>query len=287
MYLILSISSSATILILFRLFKTYKVNTKQAIVFNYISAFCVGLIASEQPFRFDAIINSNWLFGAAGLGLLFICVFNLMAITAQRNGLSVVSVASKMSVIIPISVGVMLYQEVLSTFQVVGIILALVSVYLVSIKSNDTEQLNTSLLLPTLVFFGSGIIDSALKYFETYHLTQEMIALFSACIFLFAAIFGAIWIFGLNGQNNRTIQIKNISAGVLLGVVNYYSIYFLIQALKINWLNSATVFTINNVTIVAVSSIIGVLLFKETISKVNLTGIVLALLSIILISTVC
>ncbi|WP_232827434.1 EamA family transporter [Winogradskyella aurantiaca] len=259
-------------------------DTRQAIVINYVSAFLFGLWSYEQPLSASTVLNSSWLYGAILLGLLFITIFNLMAVTAQSNGLSVVSVASKMSVIIPIVLGVILYDEVLKTPQVLGIILALIAVYLVSVKKEDSAYLKKSFLFPFLVFLGSGIIDSSLKYFENYHLTKDLISIFSACIFLFAALFGSIWIFGIQKQKLSSFKGKSLLAGLVLGVVNYYSIYFLIQALKIEWLNSATVFTINNVSIVAISSITGFIIFKESISKSNFAGIFLALISIYLIS---
>jgi len=284
MYLIFSVASSTMILILFRLFKSLNVNTKQAILINYLSAFCFGLWSYEGPISLTTIVNSSWLYGAVFLGFLFIAIFNLMAITAQKNGLSIVSVASKMSVVIPIIVGMILYKESLSITQSVGIVLALVAVYLASYRKEDPNKLNPSILLPFLVFLGSGIIDSALKYFETYHLSSEAIPLFSSSIFFFAACFGFIWIFSLKDKRIKYFTKKSLLAGFVLGVVNYYSIYFIIQALKINWLTSATVFTINNVSIVAISSIIGFLIFKESISKLNLLGILLAVIAISLIS---
>lgn len=283
-YLILCIASSTFILVLFRLFKSYNIDRTHAILINYISAFSLGIISFEQPISLGMILNSSWIYGALVLGLLFISIFNLMAITTQKNGLSVVSVASKMSLVIPVALGVVLYNEVLRPRQIVGILLALAAVYCISVKTEEQKKLGKSLLFPLLVFLGSGIIEGALKYFENYHVQQSYIALFSACIFLFAALFGSIWIFGIQKQKLSQFKTKSIVAGVLLGVVNYYSIYFLLQVLKLNWLNSGTVFTINNVSIVSLSSLIGFTLFKESISRLNLTGILLAVLSIFLIS---
>jgi drug/metabolite transporter (DMT)-like permease len=283
-YLLLSILSSTCILVLFRLFTSFRIDTKQAIVINYVSAFLCGLWSYDPPIHLGSIISSTWFYGALALGILFITIFNLMAVTAQKNGLSVVSVASKMSVIIPIVLGVLLYDEVLTAAQILGIGLALAAVYLVSFKKGEASKTRNSFLFPFMVFLGSGIIDSSLKYFENFHLTKDLISLFSATIFLFAAIFGAIWIFGIKKQRIGSFKRKSIIAGAVLGIANYYSIYFIIQALKIDWLNSATIFTINNVSIVAISSILGYAIFKESISKSNLVGIVIAILSILLIS---
>ena len=101
-YLLLSIVASTLLFIIFKLFNVYKINTFQAIVANYAVACIYGLMSYDSDINTNDIVNSEWFYGAIGLGFLFISVFNLMALTAQKNGLSVASVASKMSVIIPI-----------------------------------------------------------------------------------------------------------------------------------------------------------------------------------------
>ena len=92
-YLILSVISSTAIFILFKLFKKYKVNTLHAIVVNYITASSCGILLSEQDIDVSEILHSYWLYAAIALGFLFISIFNVMALTAQKNGLSVASVA--------------------------------------------------------------------------------------------------------------------------------------------------------------------------------------------------
>jgi len=110
-YLLLSILSSTGIFILFKLFKIYKINTLQAIVVNYIAAFCSGLFIYNGEIILSEIVTANRFLHAFILSLLFISIFNVMALTAQKNGLSVVSVASKMSVIIPIVFGIVVLDE--------------------------------------------------------------------------------------------------------------------------------------------------------------------------------
>ena len=65
-----------------------------------------------------------------------------MALTAQKNGLSVASVASKMSVIIPILFGIYVYNESYRIIKIIGIILALIAVYLTSLKQKDNVVSN-------------------------------------------------------------------------------------------------------------------------------------------------
>ena len=77
---------------------------------------------------------------------------------------------------------------------------------------------------------------------------------------------------------------KNLIAGIILGVPNYYSILFLIKALQIKGFESSTLFTINNVGIVVVSTIVGLILFKEKFSLKNKIGILLAITGIVLVA---
>ena len=116
--LVLSIVASTLIFVVFKLFDRFKVNIFQAIVFNYVVACCCGLFFYSDNISFVEITSSSWFLYAMGLGCLFITVFNLMAITTQRSGLSVVSVATKMSLVIPILFGLLYYKEKFRSVQI-------------------------------------------------------------------------------------------------------------------------------------------------------------------------
>ena len=278
-YLLLSILSSTGIFVIFKLFSKFKVYTLQAIVINYITASICGLLYTQSSISIMEIANSNWIIGAACLGVLFISIFNLMALTAQKNGLSVASVASKMSMIIPIIFGIVVFDESVGFQKVIGIILAFLAVYLVSVKHKETNQKGT-LLLPLLLFLGSGIIDTSINFFAP----DDDIPLFSAVIFGCAFCIGCLVLLRNYCANNTLLMPKAIPFGMLLGVVNYGSIYFLLKALRMEDLESSDIFTLNNVIIVALSSLVGLVVFKEVISKQNWLGIGVAIISIILVT---
>ena len=279
-YLSLSILSSTAIFILFKLFKKHNVNTLHAIVVNYITAGTCGIVFSEQSTSFPAIVNSSWVYVAIALGFLFISIFNVMALTAQKNGLSVASVASKMSVIIPILFGILIYKESIGIQKTTGIILALVAVFLTSIKRKDDTVLTQSVYLPLLLFFGSGIIDTSVNHFAP----ENNIPLFLTVIFAVAGFIGIIISIYNVVQNESKFKFKAVPFGFALGTVNYGSMYFLLKALRIEGFESSNIFTINNVAIVGVSALVGLILFKEHISKQNWLGILIAIASIILVT---
>ncbi|NQX76175.1 EamA/RhaT family transporter [Gilvibacter sp.] len=283
--LLLSIVSSTIILTLFKAFGRFKVNTFQAIVVNYIVAASCGYVAYGAFNLEDAPWTKTWFLPAICLGVLFIAIFNLMALTAQRLGLSVVSVATKMSVAIPILFGFLYYKEMATFPKLVGIGLALVALYLSSKKSGEQSVVGLKdLALPLLVFLGSGVIDTSIKFLEEDRVGSAEVSQFSATIFAAAALSG-ILLLGYKAIRSKVIVAsRNIVAGIALGIPNYFSIYFLVQALRISYLDSATVFTLNNIAIVVLATLTGILLFKERLSASNWTGIGLALVSIAIIA---
>ncbi len=283
-YLLLSILASTTIFVVFKLFERYQINTLQAIVANYITACFCGLLSHHPTVEITKITPYKWVYGAIALGFLFIAVFNLMALTAQRNGLSVASVASKMSVVIPVVFGLYAYNESISFQKVFGIILALIAVYLAAIKTRTSINFKQGLLLPFLLFLGSGIIDTSIKYLETTYVAKNDIPIFSATIFGCAAIIGIVILVYKAFSNTFKFELKNGIGGIILGIINYYSIFYLLKALQFDGLESSTLFTVNNVAIVMASTLVGLFLFKESISKKNWLGISLAVISIVLVT---
>lgn len=283
-YLILSIVASSLIFLIFKLLEKYKLNTLLAIVINYIVACVTGILSYEESINVSSIANSKWFIGAILLGFLFITIFNVMAMTSQKNGLSVASVASKMSVVIPVTFGIYAYNESIGFQKLFGILLALIAVYLASVKSKTKVNFKKNLMYPLLLFCGSGIIDTSIKYLESTYLSENGIPVFSATIFFFAAIIGTLLLLVNVYKKKFIFDFKSVFFGVILGVVNYCSIYFLLKALHFEGTESSTIFTINNVAIVMLSTLLGLFLFKERITPKNWAGIGLAVVAIILVS---
>ncbi len=284
-YLLLSILSSSIIFVVFKLFKRFEVNTLQAIIVNYFIACSVGYFGFVGDANISEIPSKPWFYGTLVLGLLFIIVFNLAAITTQRSGLSVVSVATKMSVAIPVLFGILYFNESTGLLKVLGIILALVAVYLSSIKAKTGIAIKKrNLIYPILVFIGSGLIDTLIKFIESGYVNKTDVALFSSTIFSVAGTIGILVLIFQGITGKLKITGKNIIGGIALGIPNFFSIYFLVLALRNNEFESSTIFTINNVAIVLVSTLLGIILFKEKLITKNWIGIILAIIAILLVA---
>jgi drug/metabolite transporter (DMT)-like permease len=241
---------------------------------------------TQNSIELSAIPQYNWFYYTLALGALFIIVFNLMAITTQHSGLSVVAVATKMALVIPIAFGLWYYKEPLGPFKAAGIVFALIAVYLVSVKKDSGIILQKrNLVLPLLVFLGSGLIDTSLNFLQNDFITNKsLIPLFSSTIFMTAGIIGITVLMAQKIKGVLILEFKNVVAGIVLGIPNYFSIYFLVKALRSDLFDSSDIFTINNVTIVIISTLLGIVFFRERLSMKNWIGIILAIISIALVS---
>ena len=278
-YLILCILFSSAIFIIFKYFEHFGISVFQAIVTNYIVAFFVGIASFEGSLNQLNLDTISWVPGALYLSILFIVVFNIMGLTSQQNGVSVASVASKMSIVIPILFGIYVYKETVVFIQWFGILLALLAVYLTASPSKQESNKGT-LKFPLLLFLGSGIIDTSIKYIQNTFVPEYHLPLFSASIFGGAAVLGAIWLLISKTPINR----KSIIGGIVLGIPNYYSIYFLLKALDSKFYASGVIFTMNNISIVVLTALLGFFIFKEKLTLKNSLGIAVAIISILLIS---
>ena len=138
-------------------------------------------------------------------------------------------------------------------------------------------------MFPILLFFGSGAIDTSLKFIETSFVEEGGVPLFSATIFGCAFILGMTILLYQIVKGTFRFEFKNILGGILLGVPNYFSIVYLLKALSTDGMESSTAFTLNNVGIVILSTLFGLFIFKEKLIWKNWLGIVIAIVSILLV----
>ncbi len=284
LYLLLSIFFNAILFVIIKLFAKFNINTLQALVINYLVAFSVGffMLKSQQSIAYG--IQEKWFLGSVFLGFIFISTFYVTALTSQKNGLSVASVASKMSVIIPIIAGYIFYKENLGILKIIGIVIALLSVYLTAKKETGKISNSSELIFPALVFLGAGIIDSAIQYIQNFYVPTKDVSLFSMLTFLCAFLVGILLLFFLSFKKKLSITGKTILGGIALGIPNFFSLYFMIKMLASKIYPSAVTFTIHNIAIVAFTTLIGVAFFNEKMSKQNIIGITLSIIALLFVT---
>ena len=286
-FLLLSVITSTFLIVILKLFSRFNIDTFQAIVFNYwVCTLTGGMMENYSTLNnVQTIAERGWFLPACILGMFFIGLFNLMGWTAQKVGITAVSVSNKLSLVIPVSIAIIFFHEPIHLTKIIAMVLAIGAVFLVTYQKSDEEHKISPLffLLPVVLFLGSGFNDSLVNYVQKKMLPTNESGQFVIWIFQIAAILGTIIMIGLLLTKKKTWSWKNLAAGVCLGIPNYFSMYYLLKSLSDSGLQSSEVFPINNVAIVIFSSVIGIFFFKEKLSKLQLSGILLACISIFLL----
>ena len=183
-FLLLCILSSTGIFFTFKIIDRYNIPSYPVIVINYLIAAIPAAFLASGTFTFSYILHSDWLLLAILIGVLFILMFFVIAATTSKAGISVTTVASKMSVVIPITFSILIdVNDRLTLIKGAGIIFALTGVLLTVWNPDKGKSNIKSILLPVLLFFGMGIIDSLVKFSQHKYVPEESSAAFTSALF--------------------------------------------------------------------------------------------------------
>ncbi|MCX2738773.1 hypothetical protein [Pontibacter anaerobius] len=293
LYLLLSILCTASLIFIFKLYERYGVHTFQAIVVNYVVCVLVGLMfPGGNDVLQPEIFTRTWAYFAMALGIIFIVNFYLIAITAQKVGVTVASVAAKISLVIPVLFSLLVLKTTVKDYtwlNYAGMAAALVAIILSSIRPQAKEggakvSVVLAVVLPLIIFLNSGIADSLINYTNQYHLQPHEASQFTMLTFATSAVVGLLAYVYQSIRTKASFRRRSILAGVILGIPNYLSIFFLILALAYFNNDGAFFYPINNIGIILAGAGGAVILFKEKLTPLNILGLVLAVLALVLVS---
>lgn len=282
-YLLLAILFSSGVFVTMRFFKRFELDNHQALMWNYVFATVTGFLICHRFDTIPQLVHEPW-FGLSILtGFWFIFTYLLMTTSTQSSGVTITSLSSKLSVVLPTLAGVMIFQERLDLKVATGIVLALVALVLVvggKGKTSDEAQ-RTSWLLPVLIFFGTGTGDILMKLNEQRNMGDNM-GFMIAFIYLIALVFGVILVVYDLIRGKSKWQNKSILGGVALGVINFFSTFCIFNAMR--YFDNVVLFPIYNIGVVCLTALIGWILFKEKLTWKNYLGLAIAIIAVVLIT---
>ncbi|HRZ78324.1 MAG TPA: EamA family transporter, partial [Bacteroidales bacterium] len=122
--LLLAVLFSTAILVAFKLFPRLGIRVMPAITINYVVAVTFGILQADGEPNLSSFVGKAWLPLALIVGLTFIITFYLYAASTQRVGVALTSVAARMSVVIPVLLGLWLFRDPLPVLKLAGLLLA-------------------------------------------------------------------------------------------------------------------------------------------------------------------
>ena len=285
-YLLLSILSSTLILITFKYAGNHQIDLFKIVVINYFSASILGHLINDPSATLSVynFTHTGWISPALIIGVLLIAMFYIMGLSSHKAGVSITGVASKMSVIVPITFSILFYDESLHFLKLTGIILAIIAVTFSSLKKSNGQINKYFLFLPILIFLGTGTIDALIKYTQQEFISNDTSAVFTSILFGIAFIIGIVISISRRIPFREFIEPKVFTMGTFVGICNFGSIFFLIMALNQDFQDSSIIFGINNLGVVALSVLLGLIIFREKLTRLNWSGIALSFVAIWLLN---
>ena len=271
-YLVLAILSSSAISICIKISDKFIKSSTALLLMNYLMCICLSIVYSK-PFSGSAPAYGNGFALALGIinGFLYLGGFVLLQYNIVKNGLVMASLFSKLGVLVPTLLSVVMFAEVPSVLQVCGLIVAILSIIIInSDKSAEYAGIKSALILLLLI---NGGADAMSKVFETYgNAAFENHFL----LFTFMSAFALCGI--LLAYKKEKIQLAEILFGLVIGIPNFFSSKFMLAALKT--VPAVIAFPTYNISAVVLITLAGCFIFKEkliTKQKIALIGILTAL----------
>ncbi|MFW5980322.1 MAG: EamA family transporter [Halanaerobiales bacterium] len=301
-YLFLAIICSSSIALIFKVSEGNNLDRFVVTTANYFTAFIISLffIINKKIRFFDftgANFNKNFrevVLKGKGLfdiqasqvwativgmmaGIFFFAAFIYYQKSVRENGAGLAGTFGKLGILIPMLFAIVIWQEYPTSWQWVGIILALLSIILVNFPFNRSlkEALRLNLIL---LFAYGGIAEFSNKIFQKYAMTDYKV------LFLFWVFFSAflISLFYTIKRLDTFPDYKEIAAGILVGIPNLFSSFFLISAL--NYLKTAVVFPIFSAGSIVLIVIAGYLIFDERMESREIASVVMTIIALILVN---
>lgn len=279
-YLIAAILSSFAIAMLVKWNETADADRRVVIASNYItgSALGCGLLLSSGDF---SVSGATLLLGVGG-GVLWPGTFVLLMWGTRRYGVYLAGAACRLALVVPVLFGLSFLGEPLSRRTLLGLTAAFTAFYLfqpartVEQRTADYRAIGFLLLLA----FCFGWVDLWVNLFNHVAPEREKFA-FLTLVFLFSN--GFAW--GYLLIRRHPVDRKSFLRGLLLGWPNFFASYFLMESLKTPLFvqRSADAYTLYSVSGLMLTFLAGVFFWKEPVSRFNVAGMGMALLSIVLL----
>ena len=281
-YVLLSVLCSVLVSVLLKLARRFDIDVGQAIAWNYLVAGALTVLILRPPLEALRTPGAPWL-AMIGLGLLLPTIFLALAASVRHAGIVRSDAAQRLSLLISLLAAFVLFGEQLTGIKFVGIALGLLALFLMVRRQESAGSLDgvSGWLYPLLVFLGFGVIDILFK-----RVAQAGVPIGASLQMVFALALPVAFAIQLwrraHGQTRFTV--RNIWAGLALGLANFGNILFYLRGHQALPQHPALVFASMNIGVVALGALVGLLVFRERLARLNLVGVALALVAIALIA---
>lgn len=285
-YIALAVLASGVIPVLFRACDSWRINLFWAIPINYLACVAIGNFFSANSFATGNLARQPWIGLAAIQGILLAVNFFLLAHTAQRAGVAIAALASRLSVAIPAVLAFVLYGDSLTPVKILGLSAALVALFLCTAPDKNGDGLRSKVFqfLPMLVFATFGCYFTILKYLQSHYLDAFTYHAYVMSAFAFGFVSSLGIGFGGGMLSMTDFHGRHLAAGLGLGAINYVAMYSLLRMLALTGWQSSQLYPIYSVGVVAMSTMLAFICFRERLSRQKIVGLLVGLVAVALLN---
>ena len=279
-FILISIICSVFVGVLLKIARNKNLSIYQIISWNYLFALIALLLTYKPAFNTGFGIETGIVTGSLIFLLPVIFVFQAKAI--KHSGIVKTDIAQRLSLFISICFSLFVAKEVFNSYKIIGLIIAFIAIFFTFYKKQQTGTNDSKAYFLVLVLGGFGIIDILFKKVATIgelKFTELLLLVFIGALAVAWTISGYYI-----ASKKESFSIRNMYWGIMVGLLNFSNIFFYIKAHQNLASNPSTVFIGMNMGVILLGSMIGVLYFREKLTKLNYFGIMLSLLSIVLIA---
>ncbi len=276
-YILASVGCSIAIAHLLKLARNKELSIIPILTVNYLTAAFISGFQIEHLETVTQAAPVTVIF-AFLTGSLFIINFFLYSFSLHNNGVGVSVAAMRLSLVLPVIVSLFWYKEFVNTFNYIGIVIVFIALFLLLPKLQMKGQQKVFSHSLLLLFILNGLVDILLKVYDREFTTALPKEAFLALIFSSAFFLGLGY---LAVKGNIGFTRKHVMYGILVGIVNLYSSYFILLALEM--LEGALVFSLSNILNVLLGTLLGIFYWKDVLSRTQIVGLIAAIIAIILL----
>lgn len=272
-YLLLAICSSASIAVIMRLSADKVKANISMLAANYVVCSFLGAAYAGfaiVPVR-EAGFSTAMLLGIFS-GVLFMSGFVMLQMNTKRNGIVLSQIFMKLGLLVPMAVSVLFFKELPTCLQVVGFCIAIAAIIMINLKKDEKKTKGLTIGLILLLLLG-GAGDAMSKVFEVLGnpLLDDQFLFFT---FFTAFLLCMVLVISKKERPGKV----DILFGAVIGIPNFFSSKFLLASLM--QLPGVVVYPTYSVGTILVVTLIGILIFKERLVRLQwiaLVGILIAL----------
>lgn len=280
-YIFLSICCSVTVSVLLKLAKRYQIDVYKAITWNYSAAILLTwFFFKPQLTHLQDVPIVTYL----SLGILFPLLFIVIATSVRLAGIVRTDVAQRLSLFIPVLAAFMIFGEQPNLIKIIGMAIGFTGIICLipwRQKMAVRRRSSNSWFYLIVILVGMGVIDVLLK--EIAKITSVSFGTSLFIVFVLAFIVSIIGLIYLISTKKTRFSWPHILIGWVLGAANFGNILFYVKALKALENSPSTVFSSMDIGVIVFGSLVGLFIFREKLSRLNVAGILLAIIAVVII----